>query len=139
NRSELNIQDHINEPLSSKLVPIVSPPAVIDAPSLQELDLLFSPLYDEFFIVGNISASKSSSLSDNSPQQDTQPTTNVQPTIEPITPTTNVHMEENNDNQTEDARFKPYEFINPFCTLVQEIAESSSCNVDNSNMPTFYQ
>ncbi|GJY79137.1 ribonuclease H-like domain-containing protein [Tanacetum coccineum] len=139
NRSELNIQDHINEPLSSKLVPIVSPPAVIDAPLLQELDLLFSPLYDEFFTVGNISASKSSSLSDNSPQQDTQPTTNVQPTIEPITPTTTVHIEENNDNQTEDARFKPYEFINPFCTLVQEIAESSSRNVDNSNMHTFYQ
>ncbi|GJW84698.1 retrovirus-related pol polyprotein from transposon TNT 1-94 [Tanacetum coccineum] len=34
---------------------------------------------------------------------------------------------------------KPYEFINPFCTPVQELAESSLRNVDNSNMHTFYQ
>nr|GEV14473.1 retrovirus-related Pol polyprotein from transposon TNT 1-94 [Tanacetum cinerariifolium] len=49
NRSEPGIQDHINEPLSSKLVPNVSPSADTDALLLQELDLLFSPFYDEFF------------------------------------------------------------------------------------------
>nr|GEV66951.1 putative RNA-directed DNA polymerase [Tanacetum cinerariifolium] len=31
------------------------------------------------------------------------------------------------------------EFINPFCTPVQEIVESSPRNIDNSNMNTFYQ
>ncbi|GJR85852.1 retrovirus-related pol polyprotein from transposon TNT 1-94 [Tanacetum coccineum] len=34
NRLELDIQDHNNEPSSSMLVPIVSPPANTDAPSL---------------------------------------------------------------------------------------------------------
>ncbi|GJW07208.1 retrovirus-related pol polyprotein from transposon TNT 1-94 [Tanacetum coccineum] len=139
NRLELGIQDHNNEPSSSNLVPIVSPPADTNAPSLQELDLLFSLLYDEFFTVGNTSVSKSSSLSDNSVQQDTPPPVNVQPKIEPITPTTAVHAEENNNNLAEDARFEPYEFINPFCTPVQELAKSSSRNVDNPNMHTFYQ
>ncbi|GJS81691.1 hypothetical protein Tco_0748232 [Tanacetum coccineum] len=42
-----------------------------------------------------------------------------------ITPTTTVLAKENNDNQAEDARFEPYEFIKPFCTPVQEIDESS--------------
>nr|GEX17504.1 hypothetical protein [Tanacetum cinerariifolium] len=45
---ELEIYDHSNEPCSSKLVSKVVPLAVTTAPSKQELDLLFSPLYDEF-------------------------------------------------------------------------------------------
>ncbi|GKA80790.1 retrovirus-related pol polyprotein from transposon TNT 1-94, partial [Tanacetum coccineum] len=100
-RSELGIQDHINEPLSSALVPNVSPSTDTDAPSLQELDLLFSPITN--------------------------------------TPPTNVNVEENNTDQAEDAQFEPYEFIKPLCTPVQEVAESSSHNVDTSNMHTFYQ
>ncbi|GKE28287.1 retrovirus-related pol polyprotein from transposon TNT 1-94 [Tanacetum coccineum] len=59
--------------------------------------------------------------------------------MEPTTPTINVNAKENNIDQVKDAQFKPYEFINPFCTPVQEVAESSSCNVDTSNMHTFYQ
>ncbi|GKD62123.1 retrovirus-related pol polyprotein from transposon TNT 1-94 [Tanacetum coccineum] len=51
---------------------------------------------------------------------------NVQPAIEPITPTTSVHAEDNNTDQAEDTQFKPYEFINLFCTPVQEVVESSS-------------
>ncbi|GJX88283.1 retrovirus-related pol polyprotein from transposon TNT 1-94 [Tanacetum coccineum] len=58
---------------------------------------------------------------------------------EPTTPATTVHAEENNDNQAEDTHFEPYEFVNPLCTLVHELAESSSRNVDNSNIHTFYQ
>nr|GEW76746.1 retrovirus-related Pol polyprotein from transposon TNT 1-94 [Tanacetum cinerariifolium] len=60
------------------------------APSQQELDLLFGPLYDEFF-------------------------------------------------NTEDTQFQQDESINPFCTPVREVAQSSSRNVDNSNMHTFNQ
>ncbi|GJX65422.1 putative zinc finger, CCHC-type containing protein [Tanacetum coccineum] len=117
----------------------VSPIADTTVPSQQELDLLFSPLYDEFFTAGTLSVNKSSSPTDNSKQQDTPPTTNIQSSTEPTTPTTLVHAEENNDNQAEDTQFHQDEFINPFCTPVREIAESSSRNIDNSNMHTFYQ
>ncbi|GJR00577.1 retrovirus-related pol polyprotein from transposon TNT 1-94 [Tanacetum coccineum] len=76
----------------------VSSSANTTALTQQELDLLFGPLYDEFF------------------------------NAEPTTPTTTVHAEENNDNQAEDAHFEPYEFVNPFCTLLHKPAESSSRN-----------
>ncbi|GJW68362.1 retrovirus-related pol polyprotein from transposon TNT 1-94 [Tanacetum coccineum] len=108
----------------------VSPSADTTVPSQQELDLLFGPLYDEFFNDGTSRVNKSSSPTDNSAPQDTHPSTNIHPTSEPTTPT-NVHAEENNDNQAE--------FTNPFCTPVQEIAESSSRNIGTSNMHTFNQ
>ncbi|GKD33899.1 retrovirus-related pol polyprotein from transposon TNT 1-94 [Tanacetum coccineum] len=50
------------------------------------------------------SINKSSSPIDNSKQQDTPPTTNNPFSTEPTTPTTNVHAEENNDNQAEDTQ-----------------------------------
>ncbi|GJU42023.1 hypothetical protein Tco_1194980 [Tanacetum coccineum] len=108
----------------------VSPSADTTVPSQQELDLLFGPLYDEFFNDGTSRVNKSSSPTDNSIQKDTLPSTHIQPTSEPITPT-NVHAEENNDNQAE--------FTNPFCTSVQENVESSSHNIGNSNVHTFNQ
>ncbi|GJW65670.1 retrovirus-related pol polyprotein from transposon TNT 1-94 [Tanacetum coccineum] len=108
----------------------VSPSADTTVPSQQELDLLFGPLYDEFFNDGTSRVNKSSSPTDNSIQKDTLPSTHIQPTSEPTTPT-NVHAEENNDNQAE--------FTNPFCTPVQENAESSSRNIGNSNVHTFNQ
>ncbi|GJU27678.1 retrovirus-related pol polyprotein from transposon TNT 1-94 [Tanacetum coccineum] len=95
----------------------VSPSAYTTAPSQQELDLLFDPLYDEFFTTGTSSVNKSSSPTDNSTKQDTQPTMNIHPLTEPKIPTTTVHAEENNDNQVADAHFEPYEFVNPLCTL----------------------
>ncbi|GJW24958.1 putative reverse transcriptase domain-containing protein [Tanacetum coccineum] len=96
----------------------VSPSADTTALSQQELDLLFGPLYDEFFTTCTSSVNKSSSPTDNSTQQDTKPTANIHPSTEPISPTTTVHAEENNDNQAADAHFEPYEFVNPFCTLI---------------------
>ncbi|GJY95425.1 retrovirus-related pol polyprotein from transposon TNT 1-94 [Tanacetum coccineum] len=65
-----------------------------------ELDLLFDPLYDEFFNDGTSRVNKSSSPTDNSIQKDTLPSTHIHPTSEPSTPT-NVYAEENNDNQAE--------------------------------------
>ncbi|GKD63051.1 retrovirus-related pol polyprotein from transposon TNT 1-94 [Tanacetum coccineum] len=109
------------------------------APSQQELDLLFGPLYDEFFNASTSNVNKSSSLTDNSKQQDTPPTTNNPSSTEPTTPTTNVHAEENNDNQAEDTQVQQAKFINPFCIPVQEVVESSSRNIDNLNMHTFNQ
>nr|GFA03206.1 hypothetical protein [Tanacetum cinerariifolium] len=107
-------------------------------PSQQELDILFGPLYDEFFIAGTLSVNKSSSPTNNSNQQDTQPAMNIQPTSEPLTPTY-VHAEENNDNQAEEEHLLKDEFTNPFCTPVQEVAESSSHNIGNSNFHEFNQ
>ncbi|GJZ27140.1 retrovirus-related pol polyprotein from transposon TNT 1-94 [Tanacetum coccineum] len=86
-----------------------------------------------------LSVNKSSSPTDNSKQQDTPPTTNIQSSTYPTNPTRNVNAEENNDNQAADTQFQQDEFINPFCTSVQEIVESSSRNIDNLNMHTFYQ
>ncbi|GKC39847.1 retrovirus-related pol polyprotein from transposon TNT 1-94, partial [Tanacetum coccineum] len=93
----------------------VSLSADITAPSQQELDLLFGPLYDEFFTTGTSSVIKSSSPTDNSKQQDTPPTMNIQSSTE-LTTQTNVNAEENNDNQTTDTQFQRDEFLNPFCT-----------------------
>ncbi|GJZ02423.1 retrovirus-related pol polyprotein from transposon TNT 1-94 [Tanacetum coccineum] len=98
----------------------VSPSADTTVPSQQELDLLFGPLYDEFFNDGTSRVNKSSSPTDNSIQKDTPPSMNIQPPSEPSTPT-NVHAEENNNHQVE--------FTNPFCTPVQEIAKSSLRNI----------
>nr|GEX50123.1 reverse transcriptase domain-containing protein [Tanacetum cinerariifolium] len=81
----------------------VSSSANAHVPSQQELDLLFGPLYDEFFNAG-------------SNPQDKQSLTNIQPTSEPSTPTY-VHAEENNDDQAEEGEHVPDdEFTNPFCT-----------------------
>nr|GFA83044.1 Gag-Pol polyprotein [Tanacetum cinerariifolium] len=96
-----------------------------NVPSQQEMDLLFGILYDEFF---NASSNP----------QEKQPTTNIQPTSAPSTPTY-VHAEENNDNQAEEERLLDDEFTNPFCAPAQEVAESSSHNIGNSNVPTFNQ
>ncbi|GKB17326.1 hypothetical protein Tco_0851249 [Tanacetum coccineum] len=68
----------------------VSPSTDTIAPSEQELDLLFGPLYDEFFNAGTSSVNKSSSPIDNSKQHDTPPTIKILSSIEPTTPT-NVH------------------------------------------------
>ncbi|GJU03178.1 retrovirus-related pol polyprotein from transposon TNT 1-94 [Tanacetum coccineum] len=81
------------------------------------LDLLFGPLYDEFFNAGTSSVNNSSSPTNNSKQQDTPPSTNNPSSIEPTTPTTNINAEENNDNQAKDTQFHQDEFSNPFCTL----------------------
>ncbi|GKD11730.1 retrovirus-related pol polyprotein from transposon TNT 1-94, partial [Tanacetum coccineum] len=65
----------------------VSPLANTTVSSQQDLDLLFGPLYDEFFNAGASRVNKSSSPTDNSAQQDTLPSTNIHLTTEPSTPT----------------------------------------------------
>nr|GEW04733.1 retrovirus-related Pol polyprotein from transposon TNT 1-94 [Tanacetum cinerariifolium] len=121
--SSLRTHANNNEPSSSTLVPKVSPPADTNAPSIQELEFLFSPLFEEYFTAGNHSVSKSSSLSDNSTKQNTQPTINIQPTTEPITPTTNVNVKENNNDQATDAHIDENEFYDIFSTPVNQPLE----------------
>nr|GEU64485.1 retrovirus-related Pol polyprotein from transposon TNT 1-94 [Tanacetum cinerariifolium] len=104
----------------------VSSLADAHVPSQQELDLLFGPLYDEFFNGG-------------SNPQDKQPSTNIQSTSAPSTPT-NVHAKENNDNQAEEGeQLQDDKFTNHLCVSTQEEAESFSHNIGNSNVPTFNQ
>nr|GFA46867.1 hypothetical protein [Tanacetum cinerariifolium] len=103
----------------------VSSSADAHVPSQQELDLLFGPLYDEFFNAG-------------SNPQDKQPSMIIQSTSAPSTPT-NIHAEENNDNQAEGEQFQDDKFTNPFCAPAQEEAEFPSHNIGNSNVPTFNQ
>nr|GEX80142.1 Gag-Pol polyprotein [Tanacetum cinerariifolium] len=94
----------------------VSSSADEHVPAQQELDLLVSPLYDEFFSAGyNL--------------QDIQPITNIRPTSAPSTPTY-VHAEENNDHQVEEEHLPDDEFTNPFCTQVQDVVESSSHSIE---------
>ncbi|GJZ91248.1 DEAD-box ATP-dependent RNA helicase 37-like protein [Tanacetum coccineum] len=100
----------------------VSPSADTTVPSQQELDLLFSPLYDDFFNACTSSVNNSSSPIDNSKQQDTPPTTNNPSSTEPSIPT-NVNAEENNDNQAEDTQFQQDKFFNPFCTPIEAMQE----------------
>ncbi|GJT17644.1 retrovirus-related pol polyprotein from transposon TNT 1-94 [Tanacetum coccineum] len=63
---------------------------------------------------------------------------NVHTTPGSTTPTPTVNAGGNN-NQTVGARFDKDEFINPFGIPISEAAETSSRNVDPSNMHTFYQ
>nr|GEV37537.1 integrase, catalytic region, zinc finger, CCHC-type, peptidase aspartic, catalytic [Tanacetum cinerariifolium] len=56
----------------------------------------------------------------------------------PSTPTY-VNAEENNDNQAEEAHLQDDDFTNSFCTLAEEVVESSSHNISNSNVHTFNQ
>nr|GFA40402.1 integrase, catalytic region, zinc finger, CCHC-type, peptidase aspartic, catalytic [Tanacetum cinerariifolium] len=92
-----------------------------DVPSQQELDLLFGPLYDEFFNAGS------------------NPSMKIQSTSAPSTHT-NVHAEENNNDQAEEGeQLQDDEFTNPFCAPTQDVDEYSSHNTGNSNVPTFNQ
>nr|GEV58579.1 retrovirus-related Pol polyprotein from transposon TNT 1-94 [Tanacetum cinerariifolium] len=90
----------------------VSSSADADVPLQQELDLLFGPLYDEFFNAGS------------------NPSTNVQSTSTPSTHT-NVHAEENNNDQAEEGeQLQDDEFTNSFCAPTQEEAETSTHNIE---------
>nr|GEW63407.1 hypothetical protein [Tanacetum cinerariifolium] len=83
-----------------------------DVPLQQELDLLFGPSYDEFFNAGS------------------NPSMNIQSTSSPSTHT-NVHAEENNNDQAEEGeQLQDDEFTNPFCAPTQDVAESSSRNIE---------
>nr|GFA85323.1 hypothetical protein [Tanacetum cinerariifolium] len=117
--------------------------------TLNELDLLFSLMFDELLNGSTQVVLKSSAKTTadvpNQCQQHTTPL-NTQTTPEPtcqdltqaptVTSTKNINQAE---MVTENAQVKDDEFINIFCTPVQDRGETSSCHVDSSNMHTFYQ
>nr|GEZ41609.1 hypothetical protein [Tanacetum cinerariifolium] len=114
-----------------------------------ELDLLFSLMFDELLNGSSKVVSKSSAVSaTDAPNQCQQPTTPLNnhttpvPTCQNPPITTSVISSENinqaephaeNDEGADD------EFINIFSTPVQDKGETSSRHVDSLNMHTFYQ
>ncbi|GKC62479.1 integrase, catalytic region, zinc finger, CCHC-type containing protein, partial [Tanacetum coccineum] len=122
--------------------------------SLNELDILFSPMFDEYFNVATIVVSKSSAFhtadaTDKHQQSNTTQSTsttvaeeitqlNIQTTFEPITHESPIPTTEN-INQAENVNVDEDKFINIFSTTVHEVEEPSSRHVDPSNMHTFYQ
>ncbi|GJX64637.1 copia protein [Tanacetum coccineum] len=104
---------------SLTLVPQVIPTAEKTVTSsIIELDILFSPMFDEYFNIVNQGLFKSSAISDHQ-QQDTSPQKNVQATPKPSPLTTNANVEENY-SQADNAQLDAYEFINPLATLIIE-------------------
>nr|GFD04344.1 hypothetical protein [Tanacetum cinerariifolium] len=87
-----------------------------------ELDLLFSPMFDELINGSSKVVSKSSAVSvADAPNQRQQPTTTL------------------NNHTTPAPTFANDEFIIIFSTLVQDQGETLLRHVDSSNMHTFYQ
>nr|GFC42137.1 hypothetical protein [Tanacetum cinerariifolium] len=114
-----------------------------------ELDLLFSPMFDELLNGSSKVVSKSSAVSAaDAPNQHQQPTTplNNHTTPAPLCQTpliTPSVISNENINQAqphaENDKVADDEFINIFSTPVQDKGETSSRHVDSSNMHTFYQ
>nr|GFA03163.1 integrase, catalytic region, zinc finger, CCHC-type, peptidase aspartic, catalytic [Tanacetum cinerariifolium] len=114
-----------------------------------ELDLLFSLMFDELLNGSSKVVSKSSAVStDNAPNQRQQHTiplnthTTPAPTCQVPTHAPTVTYPENMNQAemyAENDQVADDEFINIFCTPVQDREETSSCHVDSSNMHTFYQ
>nr|GEW31464.1 retrovirus-related Pol polyprotein from transposon TNT 1-94 [Tanacetum cinerariifolium] len=115
-----------------------------------ELDLLFSPMFNELLNGSSHVVSKSSaeSTTDASNQRQQQNITSLHnqttpghtcqvPTQAPtVTSTENINQAKMIE---ENAQVENDEFINIFCTSVQDRGETSSRHGDSSNMYTFYQ
>ncbi|GJX02703.1 retrovirus-related pol polyprotein from transposon TNT 1-94 [Tanacetum coccineum] len=138
------------------------PQAAETVTTSNELDFLFSPMFNELLNGTTPVVSKSSVIhaadahnkrqQNNTTQssstadvadapplniQTTPQTTNQTPTQVPtVAGTKNVIQAETN---SENAQVDDDEFINVFSTSVQERGETSSRHVDSSNMHTFYQ
>nr|GFA59643.1 hypothetical protein [Tanacetum cinerariifolium] len=114
-----------------------------------ELDLLFGLMFDELINGSYKVVSKSSAVSTvDAPNQHQQHTTplNTHTTPAPtsqVPPHAPTVASNENINQAElveeNAQVENDEFINIFCTPVQDRGETSSLHVDTSNMHTFYQ
>ncbi|GJU94267.1 retrovirus-related pol polyprotein from transposon TNT 1-94 [Tanacetum coccineum] len=140
-----------SDPQSQKNVPIADETVTL---SLNESEMLFGPMFDEYFNGATLVVSKSSAVtttdaSDQRQQSNTTPSTSttvvidltqldIQTTLEPTTQEQTVTANEN-IIQVVNAQFGEDEFINPFGTPIHEVGELSSSHIDLSNIHTFYQ
>nr|GFA40301.1 hypothetical protein [Tanacetum cinerariifolium] len=115
-----------------------------------ELDLLFSSMFDELLNGSSKVVSKSFAVSttdapNQCQQHHTTPLNNPttpDPTCQVLPHTPTVASTENMNQAKmveENAQVENDEFINILCTPVQDRGETSSHHVDSSNMHTFYQ
>nr|GEX28785.1 hypothetical protein [Tanacetum cinerariifolium] len=114
-----------------------------------ELDLLFSLMFDELLNGSSKVVSKSSAVSTaddpNQCQQHATPLntqTTTAPTCQVLTHAPTVASTENTNQAEMVEEYAPVEndeFINIFCTPIQDRGETLSRHVDSSNMHTFYQ
>nr|GEW18881.1 hypothetical protein [Tanacetum cinerariifolium] len=114
-----------------------------------ELDLLFSLMFDELINGSSKVVSKPSDVcSADAPNQRQHHTTPLNNHTTPahtchvptLTPTVTSHENINKaETYVENNQVADDEFINIFCTSVQDQGETSSRYVDSSNMHTFYQ
>nr|GEW31730.1 hypothetical protein [Tanacetum cinerariifolium] len=123
-----------------------------------ELDLLFSPMFDELLngttqVVSKSFAVNVADAPNKRPQQHTTPSTstivaantpplNIKTTLETTSQAPTVTANENINQaefNKEYAQVEEDEFINIFSTHVQEQRETSSRYADSSNMHIFYQ
>nr|GEV11985.1 hypothetical protein [Tanacetum cinerariifolium] len=115
-----------------------------------ELDLLFSPMFDELLnrssqVVSNSSAVTTANVHNQCQQLHTTPLNNqttTDHTCQPRTQAPAVTSTENiNQAETieEYAHVQDHEFINIFSTPVQDRGETLNRHVDSSNIHTFYQ
>nr|GEZ84995.1 hypothetical protein [Tanacetum cinerariifolium] len=114
-----------------------------------ELDLLFNSMFDELLNGSSKIVSKSSAVSaakaPNQRQHHTTPLNNhttPEPTCQvPTLAPTVISFENLNQAETyaENDQVADAEFINIFCTPIQDQGETSSRHVDSSNMHIFYQ
>nr|GEY76469.1 hypothetical protein [Tanacetum cinerariifolium] len=114
-----------------------------------ELDLLFSPMFDELLNGSSKVVSKYSAVSAaDAPTQHQQLTTPLNthttptPTCQTLTHAPTVRSSENINQaepHAENDQVVDDEFINIFSTPAQDQRETSSRHVDSSNMHTFYQ
>ncbi|GJZ36342.1 hypothetical protein Tco_0582533, partial [Tanacetum coccineum] len=117
-------------------------------PSKNDLDMLFQPMFDEYFkhspsvvsttvsiatlsLPDTVRASLSTTIAQDAPSS--SPTTSLTKTLIQST-----NVEEPN-NQNKDTKFDSDTFTNPFAPLVTSSAESSSRIIDTLNMHTFQQ
>ncbi|GJU60031.1 retrovirus-related pol polyprotein from transposon TNT 1-94 [Tanacetum coccineum] len=121
-------------------------------PSKEDLDNLFGPLYEEYYVTRTPEGSKYS-VANTLPNEDTPSSSSivveedeasqiVSSSEEPVVnePTNPVSNENANEPVQEDvAAFNRNDFYNPFHTPVFEEVESSSTFQDPSNMYKFYQ
>ncbi|GKD17428.1 retrovirus-related pol polyprotein from transposon TNT 1-94 [Tanacetum coccineum] len=136
------------------------PQAAETVTTSNDLDFLFSPMFDELLNGTTLVVSKSFAVTTaDAPNQHQNTTHSSTTTVVATEPPLNIHTTPQTTNQSpthaptvtvneninqaetnkENAQVKEDEFINIFSTLVQERGETLSHHVDSSNMHTFYQ
>ncbi|GJS30066.1 hypothetical protein Tco_0490686 [Tanacetum coccineum] len=131
------------------IIPNSASSTLTQPPSKKELDILFQPMFDEYFkptlsVVSptissaNLSQDTTGAISSTKIDQDAHSPSTTQLTNETITPIQDNNVEEQNQ-ENQDTEFNSDTFTNSFAPPKSCSTESSTMNVGPSNMHTFNQ